>query len=723
MAERDEILKQLAEEVRKAGGTDRSQLEAAKLKIKILALDKDNHAQLKRFLDAKHLPNLAKELGLAEDQIKELRPTVRESISAFDELGEKIRDASDATIGIARAFYRGEGTVSSFTDNLSGKFGVVGDAIAGTGRLLDTNIEMFRQLSQVGANFGQSIVQLRQAAAQSALPLDDFSKLVGENSQALAALAGSTTRGAEFIAGLGNALRVDAVPQLATLGFTVDEINETLLLNLERQRRTNTFDQNATQFNIDSAIRFGKQLDALAKLTGTQRSELAKQIEAAQSNERFQAFLQNSTEATRQRLDLFAGTIGSISPQLAEGFQDLIANAGVPVTEASLALVQNAPQLRGVITDLINGQVSTEQALARVRDISSASVDRFRSATVTGQVEFTRLQGGFIELGRRLVDVNAVLGEQGAQSDSLTTGLTQFEDATKRISGATQSLETAFLAFTGNLVGDATSAVNQGLTGLSKAILGLPGFIAAGLYGTGKILQGGIALLKDTGPTYAAVYAGVRNGMAGSGMLGGLGKGARGFGSAIGRNAVRAGGVGLGAVGVSQFGSMAQEAETDAGKFGAATGSAASGALLGASVGSIIPGLGTVAGAGIGAVLGGAYGLYKAFGLQGRDTRLEPRQFGGEMDIGKPYLVGEKGPEIVAPKVASTAVANTDLQKTFDTEALEAKMTTMVTELNAANKTLTNMVNGVNTLVAVESRALRAHEKNARKDPNQIGLV
>jgi hypothetical protein len=46
-----------------------------------------------------------------------------------------------------------------------------------------------------------------------------------------------------------------------------------------------------------------------------------------------------------------------------------------------------------------------------------------------------------------------------------------------------------------------------------------------------------------------------------------------------------------------------------------------------------------------------------------------------------------------------------------------------VTELNAANKTLTSMVNGVNTLVAVESRVLKAVEKTARKDVNQIGIV
>jgi hypothetical protein len=59
----------------------------------------------------------------------------------------------------------------------------------------------------------------------------------------------------------------------------------------------------------------------------------------------------------------------------------------------------------------------------------------------------------------------------------------------------------------------------------------------------------------------------------------------------------------------------------------------------------------------------------------------------------------------------------------FNLEPLETKMGTLVSELNAANKTLNDMVNGVNTLVAVNSRALKANETTARKVSGQIGLV
>ena len=78
---------------------------------------------------------------------------------------------------------------------------------------------------------------------------------------------------------------------------------------------------------------------------------------------------------------------------------------------------------------------------------------------------------------------------------------------------------------------------------------------------------------------------------------------------------------------------------------------------------------------------------------------------------------------MITSSTSGTVTANQDLKRTFDTQALETKMTSMITELNNANKTLSSMVNGVNTLVAVESRALKAVETTARKDRNQVGLV
>ena len=119
----------------------------------------------------------------------------------------------------------------------------------------------------------------------------------------------------------------------------------------------------------------------------------------------------------------------------------------------------------------------------------------------------------------------------------------------------------------------------------------------------------------------------------------------------------------------------------------------------------------------VGCLLGAASSI---FAMQ---ANTPGRQFGGGMDMGKTYLTGEAGPELITAGTKSAVTANTDLQQTFNTQALEAKMESTVSELSTANKNLTNMVKSVNTLVAVESRALKAVETTARKDRNMVGNV
>jgi DNA-binding transcriptional MerR regulator len=645
---------------------------------------------------------VAKDLLKADkERVEQLEETIKgqEKVNkANEDMVDILERVGNSFLGLGKAAFEGQGSISAFTDNVFG--------LQTLGNRLDVNIETFRQLSQTGANFGQSIVALRTAAADAALPLDDFASLVASNSQNLAALFGSTTQGAQRIAELGRVTREVGIERLAPLGLTVDEINETLLLNLDSQRRTGILGRLTDQQRIDSAINFAEQLDRLAKLTGQQRDELRAQIEQQQSNERFQAALQGQTDATRQRLQAFAGTVAGISPDLAEGFQDLIANAGVPVTESALALVQNIPGARDVINDLISGVVSSEQALVRIRDISAGSVDRFRQATITGQVEFLRLQGGIINLGRRITDVGAVTDEQNKSATSLVSNLTTFEQATKVLSSQFQSIETGLLKAFGPALG--------GLIGGIQGIMGGTGGIAVALakapYLTATLFTGALAgkFLFNKAAQIGIIAAGTSIGTRGLGKT--LGSIGRGFGPG---GAIRsAGGVlgkvglgGVGAAGLAVSGGLASSDEPLERLAGVA-GSAASGALLG----SVIPGVGTT----VGAVLGGLYGLVKASGAM---------QFGGNMDAGKTFLVGESGPEMITSGTKSTVTANQDLKDTFDTTALETKMASMTTELNNANKALTSMVNGVNTLVAVESRALKAVETTARKDRNQVGLV
>jgi hypothetical protein len=303
-----------------------------------------------------------------------------------------------------------------------------------------------------------------------------------------------------------------------------------------------------------------------------------------------------------------------------------------------------------------------------------------------------------------------VLDEQNKSATGLVQSLTTFEQATKVLSSQFQQIETGLLQAFGpalggfvNIIKSAFGAGGSVATALAKAPGLTAGLLVAGLSGK---------LLFDAAKQTSIVAAGTRLGTAHLGL-----KGAAGAGSLIGKGAGIAGkgvgglaGLGIAAGGVAQ----ASNAETTGEKAFGVGQAAIGGALTGAMIGSVIPVIGTAVGAAVGGALGGASALFAASG---------ERAFGGGMDGGKTYLVGERGPEMVTAGTKSTVTANSDLKSTFDTTALETKMASLVTEMNSANKTLTNMVNGVNTLVAVESRALKAVETTARKDRNQVGLV
>ena len=703
----EQIIKDL-QEIADSGGVGgnsasrRKAAEQAKIALQNgEKLNKNNNEALK--LQIKNL-ELSKKLYKADsEQYQRIEREIKqndERIKQNDQIADAANKVGQSFVGLGKAAFEGQGSISAFTDNIKG-LGFIGNR-------LDVNIETFRQLSQSGANFGKSIVDLRLAAAEAALPLDDFASLVANNSQNLAALFGSTTQGARGIAELGRITREVGIDRLAPLGFTVDEINETLLLNLDSQRRTGILNRLTDAQRRDSAISFAEQLDRLAKLTGQQRDELRAQIEQQKANERFQAALQGQTDATRQRLQAFAGTVAGISPELAEGFQDLIANAGVPVTESALALVQNIPGARAVINDLIAGVVTSEEALVRIRDISAGSIDRFRQATVTGQVEFLRLQGGIIELGRRVTNTGAVFDEQDAQVSSLVKNLTSFEQATKVLASQFQGIETSLLKSFGPALGGLVNGLQVILSGagsiatlLGKAPALTAGLITAGLAGK---------FLFNYATQVAIVAAGTRIGN--SDMLKSLGAFRQGLttgAGGVGRGLGVVGGAGAVLGGAAQAGT----AETRGGQFMGLGTSVLGGALAGASFGKILG----LPGAVVGALLGGAIGTA---GLLMNDNT---RQFGGGMDAGKTYLTGEAGPELITTREQSVATANRDLRETFSTEALEGKMSSMVTAMTEANKTFANVASGVNTLIAVESRALKAVETTARKDRNQIGLV
>lgn len=693
--------------------------EAARLAKEALKNAKEN-----KRLTTDELAQKGKAYRLAQQQFKQgsdqykkldkLLEGLDKQIEANKKYVETLNKVGTSLGGFARAAESGAGTISSFTDNVK-QFGVFGEAIAGLGNRLDVNIETFRQLSQSGANFGKSIVEMRNAAASAQLPLDDFAKLVGDNSQNLAALFGSGLQGAQAIAGFSRDLRLLGNDQLAPLGFTVDEINETLLLNLERQRLTGTFDRMTRDQQLASSVAFAEELDKLAKLTGVQRSNLRKQMEEDMSNERYLAKLRTLDEAANNRLLNFTSVIGQIAPDLSTGIQDLIANGGVAVTDAAQEIAMQAPEVGAVMRQLINGTITTEQALVAVRNLSIKSNNRFNKATQTGVIAMTRLQGknGFAGLSESILDTGEVQKQQQKSGTELVKGLTTFEQASKVLASQFQQIETSLLQAFGpalggfiNMTQSAFGAGGSIATSMAKApyatAMALGGLLV-GKFLFNKAAQIGIIAAGTaigTGKGLGGIMRGL--GMKGGGRMAGAAAGAGKFGLT---RALPGVGAAFG-VGTSMMQVMDKDKTND---------KAGIGGLIGGGLGGLLGLIGGPGGALLGASLGSMAGQFIG-------SQFDGKYAGGELPSGQTVLVGEKGPELVTSQSKGMVTSNSDLGN-LNFRPLETKMASMVSELNNANKTLTNMVNGVNTLVAVSGEQLKTNKDSLRTAKNMSGNV
>jgi hypothetical protein len=512
---------------------------------------------------------------------------------------------------LGKAAATGSGKIDDFTAAFKGRFGGIGDIVSLAGTSLQTNVDTFRTLSNVGAAFGQDLVKLRETAAMAGLPIEDFTKLIRDNSQSLAQLYGSSTQGAIAFSNLSRDFRTANIDFLAPLGLTVSELNDTLLVSLNLQRLTGNFDRNNIQAQTQAARGLILEIDKLAKLTGQQRTELTKQMEQQMANARFQAFLTTQTQETGDRLRTFAAGLSNIAndPAFETALLDLIANAGQPVTEIGRQLVNNVREAPQIISQLNAGLISNQQALELFRDASLRATQANARVAATGQVAFLdQFFPAVNRVGRATLNLADVNDEAAKRASSLTNSLTQFESASKELGASIQSIETGVLKNLGSLLGGGVSVISGAMKGISATLNVLPPAIK-GILGIGltlantlgnKALQTGIVF---TGTYSALRLAGLGKGNIVSDLMGRFsGAGGKGKGKTTTPPFGRGAGVGVSslvAVGANVISSQTDDPGLKS--LMNVVGSAGAGAGIGSM---IAPGLGTAIGAVAGTILG-----------------------------------------------------------------------------------------------------------------------
>jgi hypothetical protein len=201
-----------------------------------------------------------------------LGKSFEETAKHSDSLGDTFEKTRSAASKLAGGFMgivsSGIGTiisgasfaVQSFTDFLTSSF---------------TN---YREISNVGATFGNDMIEVSRNALNAGMSMSDFTDMIKQNSDVLMSLGGSASSGAQRLAELRDGIiNSDLANRFYGLGLTTKDIENFMGGYLTQQQRLGSLQRRSDRDLREGTRLYIEELDKVTKLTGIQRKSLDEQ--------------------------------------------------------------------------------------------------------------------------------------------------------------------------------------------------------------------------------------------------------------------------------------------------------------------------------------------------------------------------------------------------------------------------------------------------------------
>ena len=436
--------------------------------------------------------------------------------------GTAVSGLAKAGVAAANAMYEGKKGAAAFNDSLTTMstaitaagaalalfVPVIGPLVAGlvlattatiayvkkSNEMADKLYGGFNRLGKAGAVGAQGLTGVFEGAKKLGLSmaeLDGYVGMIGENSKDLALLSGSVYRGRQQFEDMGAAMKPFR-ESLFAAGFTQQDLNDASMQYLRLQTRIGAAQNLTVNQLADGARKYLVETDALTKLTGQSRKEQEEAIEAARSQQRFRAKLeemQNSGDAQQiaaaKEMELNYKMLYARSKEAAQGYGDL--TTGMIGTDAANKLTQSTQGEVLVLLDrqkrgMIDG-IQAFQGIGRAVDKTTKEFN-FLYQTGIGEEFLLKINEG-TELG---LAANRDLSEEAKKirEEQIKQGLlggeaadklaAQYGKNVKQQQDLNEKMEKAVFDGIGNALaithklGNVTDTLANGFTKLSNAL-------------------------------------------------------------------------------------------------------------------------------------------------------------------------------------------------------------------------------------------------------------
>lgn len=410
---------------------------------------------------------------------------VKESTSAFNTLSSAVGGAFGLftkSLGFATGIITNFGQATMNATSISEFMEAVpvfGSLLGKASGYFDDSLNTFRQLSQTGAGFGNDMLAMRNAAAESGLSMQQFAEVVGNNSQQMGLLGGTTSEGAARFGRLTRALRQQEAG-LMRLGFTQEEVNEGFADYIEMMAASGQLRGRSDRELTAGAQSYLTEIDKLARVTGRSRKEMQEEM-----NQRMAAANYNVLAArlSGDALLNFQNNTQFTSDMMGQGFADVMTDLGDGVAQSGFAqrLQAAVPGLADLAEANARGEISQEEYQRRMAELApqiTSFADNLGAAGTSalmqeeGFAEFMESVSNARTLTQRMADANEAAAAQ-ARRAPLTETFGQFGQTIQDIRSNIEDalLDSGVLDTLGTMIGGVSSTLTDVISSITTEVV------------------------------------------------------------------------------------------------------------------------------------------------------------------------------------------------------------------------------------------------------------
>lgn len=419
--------------------------------------------------------------------------------SYWKNLAGGIDDATTSALKFGTGVFSGSARVSdgvkALTDTAGGLSQIFGNVLPGPLRAfgeklsgatlelvkaVEGGVDTFRHLSVSGVSFNNNILEMKNAAAQSRLTLDEFADVVKTNSQGFAAFGGTATRGAQLFSKASKDMFDKGLANpLLNMGMTFKDINEDLAEYIVQNRRRFTDQQIADGTAARSAVAMATEMDKIAKLTGKNRKDMEKEIQTRMRKGQVDAKIRlleasgNKEAADKMRRALAEAE--KAGPGALAAVEDLFTKGAVVSEEGRQAAVALGPAFND-LTNMVNyakGPGGIEGMGQSINSFNTAVANRINDPNFLQMATLGGMGNGFADAAAGLV---SSAGTYADNVNKVARGTGDTASAVEALNASARAEQEARNATTQTVIQgeralrDMGAAINEQLIGRNGAL-------------------------------------------------------------------------------------------------------------------------------------------------------------------------------------------------------------------------------------------------------------